>query len=188
MKLHNYTPCSFGLLLWKEKGKKNKSVHKIGHKSVSFFSFLFFFFATQWFQVNHFVLTHPVPKSTSEVNCNRMRVPIEAQQHAMLFAIRKPRWQDDQSCRQHSFVSCVDLCCVSKMQNYSGRKLHSFFFLHSLSICLSVFFQASWWASAFFAGCKNDPLFWKHFKLKFKIFLPAAIFLLPLVVLWRRFM
>ena len=67
-----------------------------------------------------------------------MRVPIEAQQHAMLFAIRKPSWQDDRSCRQNSFVSCVDLCCVSNMQYYSGRiprKFHSFFFG-----ILSVFF------------------------------------------------
>ena len=64
-----------------------------------------------------------------------------------------------------------------------------FFFLHSLSICLSVFFQANfscffffflvfdnWWASAFCVGCKNDPLSWKHFTLKFKTFLSAAIF------------
>ena len=150
MKVHNYTPCLFGLLLWKEKGKKNKSAHKIWHKSVSFFSFFFFFLASQWFQVNHFVLTHPVTKSTSEVN--RMRVPIEAQQHAMLFAIRKPRWQDDRSCRQNSFVSCVDLCCVSNMQYYSGRKFHSFFFFFCV-LCPSVFrcfFQASFSCVFFF--------------------------------------
>ena len=153
MKVHNYTPCLFGLLLWKEKGKKNKSVHKIWHKSVSFsfFFFFFFFFASQWFKVNHFVLTHPATKSTSEVN--RMRVPIEAQQHTMLFAIWKPRWQDDRSCRQNSFVSCVDLCCVSNMQYYSGRKFHSFFFLHSLSICLSGFFFRLVLAEFFFLFC-----------------------------------
>ena len=148
MKVHNYTPCL--VFFEKKKGRKNKSVHKIWHKSVSFSSF-FFFFASQWFQVNHFVLTHPVTKSTSEVN--RMCVPIEAQQHAMLFAIRKPRWQDDWSCRQNSFVSCVDLCCVSNMQYYSGRKFHSFFFfffLHSLSICLSVFFYRLVLAEFFF--------------------------------------
>ena len=62
------------------------------------------------------------------------------------------------------------------------------FFLHSLSICLSGFFWLilavfffflvfdNWWASAFFDGCKNDPLSWKHFTLKLKTFLPAAIF------------
>ena len=124
----------------KKKGRKTNLFTKFDTNLYPSSPF-FFFFASQWFQVNHFVLTHPVTKSTSEVN--RMRVPIEAQQHAMLFAIRKPRWQGDRSCRQNSFVSCVDLCCVSNMQYYSGRKLHSFFFffLHSLSICLSVFFR-----------------------------------------------
>ena len=113
--------------------------------------FFFFFFASQWFQVNHFVLTHPVTKSTS--NVNRMRVPIEAQQHAMLFAIRKPRGQDDRSCRQYSFVSCVDLCCVSNMQYYSSRKFHSFFlfFFFAFSVHLSFgFFQASFSCFFFF--------------------------------------
>ena len=150
MKVYKLYTLFFGLLLWKEKGKKNKPVHKIWHKSVPFFSFFFlFFFASQWFQVNHFVLTHPVTKSTSEVN--RMRVPIEAQQHAMLFAILKPRWQDDRSCRQNSFVSCVDLCCVSNMQYYSGRKLNSFFFCILFPSVFRFFFQAnfSW---VFFFG------------------------------------
>ena len=123
MKVHNYTSCLFGLHLWKEKDleKKNKSVHK--NMTQICILLLLFFFAAQWFQVNHFVLavckrllTHPVTKSTSEVN--RMRVPIEAQQHAMLFAILKPHLQDDRSCQQNSFVSCVDLRCFSKMQYY----------------------------------------------------------------------
>ena len=107
----------------------------------------FFFFTV----VSGQPLRSYTPKSTSEVN--RMRVPMEAQQHAMLFAILKPRWQDDRSCRQNSFVLCVDLCCVGNMQYYSGRKFHSFiFFLHSLSIRLSgFFFQANFsWVFFFF--------------------------------------
>ena len=86
MKVHNYTPCFFWSSSLKRKGKKNKSVHKIDtnlYPSPFFFSFL----ASQWFQVNHFALTHPVTKSTSEVN--RVRVPIEAQRHAMY--IRHPK-------------------------------------------------------------------------------------------------
>ena len=136
----------------KKKGRNSNLFTKFD-TSVSFsFFFFFFFLAWQWFQVNHFVLTHPVTKSTSEVN--RMRVPIEAQQHAMLFAIRKPRWQEDRSCQQNSFVSCVDLCCVSNMQYYSGRKFHSFFFFFFCILCPSVlrfFFQASFsWVFFFF--------------------------------------
>ena len=175
MKVHNYTLWLFGLLLWKEKEKKNKFIHKIWHKSVSFFSFsFFFFFASQWFQ-NHFVLavwkrllTHPVTKSTSEVN--RMRVPIEAQRHAMLFAILKPRLQDDRSCQQDSFVSCVAaLRCASNMQYYFLAGSFNLFFAFSFHLSFG-FFQANfswvfffflvfliWWASAFFAECKNDP-------------------------------
>ena len=131
------------MFVWSSSLKINREEKQICSQNLTQICILllFFFIASQWFQVNHFVLTHPVTKSTSEVN--RMHVPIEAQQHAMLFAIRKPR-QDDRSCRQNSFVSCVDLCCVSNMQYYSGRKFHSFFsffFVHSLSICLSVFFS-----------------------------------------------
>ena len=105
MKVHNYTPCLFGLLLWKEKGKKNKSVHKIWHKSVSF-SF-FFSFASQWFQVNHFVLTHPVIKSTSEVN--RMREPVEAQ-HAMF--IRHPKTTSSRWSILPAKLICLMCRCV----------------------------------------------------------------------------
>ena len=141
MKVHNYTPCLFGLLLWKEKGQKNKSVHKIWHKSVSF-SFLFFFFFFCFTVVSGQPLRSytPATKSTSEVI--RMRVPIETQQHAMLFAIRKPRWQDDRSCRQLICLMCRFVLC----QQYAilfwpeVTFFFFFFFLHSLSICLSVFF------------------------------------------------
>ena len=82
----------------KKKGRKTNLFTKFDTNLYPSSPF-FYFFASQWFQVNHFVLTHPVTKSTSEVN--RMRVPIEAQQHAMLFTIRKPRWQDDRSCWQN---------------------------------------------------------------------------------------
>ena len=34
-----------------------------------------------------------------------MRVPIEAQEHAMLFAILKPRLQDDRSCQQQQYLA-----------------------------------------------------------------------------------
>ena len=193
MKVDSYTLCFFGVLLWKEKGKKNKTVHKIWHKSVSSFTF---FCASQWFQVNHFVLavwkqllTSPVTKSTSEVN--RMCLPIEAQQHAMLFAILKPRLQDDQSCQLNSFVSCVDLHCIINLQYYIlASRFICFCFWPSLSICLSVFFFFrliladfffflvfhNWWVCAFFAECKNDPLSWKHCTLMFKTILQAALF------------
>ena len=86
-----------------EKKKRRKTNLFTKYDTNLFPSSPFFFFASQWFQVNHFILavwkrllTHPVTRSTSEVY--RMRVPIEAQQHAMLFAILKPRLQDDQSC------------------------------------------------------------------------------------------
>ena len=148
MKVHNYTPCLFGLLLWKEKGKKNKSVHKIWHKSVSL-SFFFFSFASQWFQVNHFVLTHPVTKSTSEVN--RMHVPIEAQQHAMF--IRHPKTTSARWSILQAKLICLMCRCVL-CQQYAilfWPEVSFFFFLHSLSICLSVFFQASFsWVFFFF--------------------------------------
>ena len=195
MKEHSYTPCSFGLLLEKKKEKKTNSFTKYDTN-------LYpspFFFASQWFQVNRFVLavwtrllTHPVTKSTSEVN--RMRVPIEAQQHVMLFAILKPCLQDDRSCQQNSFVSCIDLRCASNMQYcflaWSFNLFLAFFFLFpfvfrffSRLILAEFFFLVlhNWWASACFAECKNDPLSWKHCALKVKNSASSLFF----VLLWR---
>ena len=186
MKVHNYTPCLFGILLWKEKGKKNKSVHKIWHKSVSFFSFFFFFGFTV-------VSGQPLRSYTP---CNQ--VYKRGQQNACTHwsttacdVIRRPkttlaRWSilpTKLICLMCRFVLCQQYAIL-----FWPEVSFFFFLLHSLSISLSVFFQASfsrvffffvfdnWWASAFFAGCKNDPLSWKHFTLKFKTFLPAAIF------------
>ena len=63
-----------------------------------------------------------------------MRVPIEVQQHAMLFVILKPRWQDDRSCRQNSFVSCVEL------KYCYGRKFYSFIIFFAFSFHLTFGF------------------------------------------------
>ena len=88
---------------------------------------------------------------------------------------------------------------------YFNRKFHSFFFFFFCILFPSVFqfffrlvlaefffFFFFFWSLIidgrlpFFAGCKNDPLSWKHFTLKFKTFLPAAIFLFFTVTLQLR--
>ena len=165
MKVHNYTPCLFGLLLLKEKEKKNKSVTKYDAKkkrrktnlftkismtqSVSFFSFFFFFFfASQSFQANHFVLA-VWKRLLAYPPCNQ--VYKRSQQNACTHwstascdVIRHPktafaRWSilpTKLICLMCRFAFCQQYAIL-----YSGQKFHSFFFFAFSCHRFSVFFS-----------------------------------------------
>ena len=143
----------------KKKGRKNKSVHKIWHKFASFFSLFFLSFS--------FTVVSGQPLR-SYIPCNQFNK--RGQQNAYTHwsatacdVIRHPkttlaRW----SILPTKLICLMCRCVLCQQYSILFWPEVSFFFLHSLSICLSVlFFQANfswvffflvfdnWWPSAF---------------------------------------